>query len=180
MLLLAADKVSAVNESQLPSIEDVHQLGIPETSKGALLEFVRQIGDVDIVKLPHYTTLHKGGNKMFYSELSDEGKKIFKNMTANGQISYDPVDSFSYQTVKVNIGEKEFFIASPLSIIMYKAEHFLQQSYNREKVDKLEKDMLILMNAMEQIYSWDEIVHKVHDLMLTNYSTLPNNEYIPF
>ena len=174
MLLAKADTVSSLTGDDLPEINEEGEVkNIPETTKKILAKFSRQIGDLDYVPSEFYSKnnpnrLRKGGGGPSFDEVPDEASLVLKKESKTQvKVMCDPVPSKNYEknVVKVTVDGKDFYIASPDSMLGYKILHLLE-SYS-SKPDKFNNDFAILFNALVEMYGYERLLEVTRRIVLS-------------
>ena len=180
MLLMQADSFEVLSNENLPTISATRKVQIPASVKRILAQFVRKIGDADFVPLEHYKNLpfgehlSKGGGGPRFADLSDTAKKIF----TKDMVGYDPLNTISYDVVRIKIGDKEYYITSPMMMFVWKFLHLLDHN-SFDKAKKFTNDLNILLEMAEQLYTREQIVQCLHDTMM-RFGTAPNAQFAFF
>ncbi len=187
MLLSMAEQFTEIDESELPGIKEGQTRTIPESAREILATFARPIGDLDYVptdfyegKRAHVRSLYgkvsseeyqklcakflwKGGS-IGFDEIPEEASKCLKREATQLRIFVDPLECYGVKRVaKIVVAGKEYFIARPDAMFAYKVLHLLQ-AYE-QKPEKFNADFSKLFSAMKEIYSEDELLQTVFQVL---------------
>ncbi|MDD2515806.1 MAG: hypothetical protein PHF46_04390 [Candidatus Gracilibacteria bacterium] len=180
IILSCAENFVEMDETKIPTLEDIRTREIPESARKILTSFARQIGDLDYVPTDHYkinpTRLRKGGGGPSFDEIPEEGRKVLKRSENQIKVMCDPVEAYGpKRVVRVNIGGQDYYIARPDTILAYKVLHLLQ-SYE-QKPEKFNTDFNKLFEALREIYSEEELI-QVTQQVLTDYDNSMESSHI--
>jgi len=186
MLLSLADKIIQIDSNYFPGISEGRSITIPDQTIKKLFLFARLIGDLDYVPLDGYKNrqfytgkidyrseeykkrrlelLFKGGC-ISLSDVPEAGRSCLKIKEGNINLFVDPVEVIGVKkVVKIIIHDKEFYIASPDSLLGFKILHLLR-SYER-KSDQFNTDIPILLDALSTVYSREELIQMTCEILL--------------
>ena len=189
-LLSRADIVELCAETADSDIKVESTITIPEQSRRLLAEFARPIGDIDYVPTAHYKRLRnrvvnsygrvsneeyqslrakylwKGGGLKF-AEIPQDSRLAVKRGTEQNDdfgIMCDPVETYGTKKfARITIGEKEYFIARPDTIIAYKVLHMLE-SFD-QKPEKFNADFAKMYVALKGMYSNEQLLELTHSTL---------------
>ncbi len=171
MLLAQAERFTELDEAKVPDMVGAQTREVPEAARAMLASFARPIGDLDYVPSDHYKAnparLKKGGGGPSFDEIPDEGQRVLKKSEGSVKVMCDPVEAYGAKRIaKIQIGDREYYIARPDTILAYKVLH-LVQNYD-QKPDKFNVDFSKLLGAMREMYGEEELLQITHTV-LTDY-----------
>lgn len=190
-LLSRAETIDLCEETNGSAIRVVRSVTNPEFTRTVLAEFARPIGDIDYVPTDHYKELQqqvqdsfgkvtsekyqqdrakylwKGGGGPKFGEVPANAAAALKrgvDRADNYGVMCDPVETYGTKKfARIKIGEQNYYIARPDTIIGYKILHMLQ-SYD-QKPDKFNTDFAKLLQAVNGLYTEDELVQLTHHIL---------------
>lgn len=182
-LLANTDRITRFAPDALPRLVEQETRELPAQAREALQTFVRQIGDVDFVRLGkrREVDLGKGGGSIYTEELDDSMKAALAD-TSTDSLFTEPVDKYvSPRVVRIETAHGEMYVADPEDILRVKAEHIAQNfGMQPSKAKKFHKDFLAVLHALEAMgYKRDELISMAHDTLLQSLWGSPNSSHIP-
>jgi PPM family protein phosphatase len=174
MLLLGARQFEPIHADDLGAAGG-KSVQLPAASQEQLNGFIRQIGDLDFVRLDHYTEgavrLRKGGGGPAYADLSESAQNLFSPSEVGGAVMCDPLTSFgTHDAVRINVDGRDVYVSSPLNTFSYKTVHMAESFFS--KPSKMMNDFKQLLDVLSTIYPERSLVQAAHD-QLFNYN--PNS-----
>lgn len=184
MILSQTSEFTELDTSKPPYYSEGKVITIPEKAHMLFSEFARPVGDFDYIPSKDYlkrklsdkdftSYLGNGGGSLPLSEMPPEVLKAVKvedYQTLEGSsFSVDPLQSLlPEKIIKARINGKDYFLPSPETMVSYKVLNMLE-SYapaTSEKKGKFNKDFPRLLEAIESIYSEEDLIETTRELLV--------------
>jgi len=185
MLLSQINEFEVLDPSKIPEISIIQKKEIKPELSDKLKSFARKIGDLDYVETSAYKQLKSeipdeyfdnegyikeknkflplNGESLSLQELPTSLRENLFESEKNKKILCDSAKEYDkMEVVRINLGNKNYFITEPKNLMGYKFLSLLQKF--PRKVQELKKDFKILHSVLSEIYSEQELVENTYEI----------------